>query len=164
MLFKKQKNKEENNDNRSSMSDKVAGKMAGAGIRVQRTFAEGMNKIFRNMNAKKLKGFLILFCICAGGYSIYLTVNAITGPEEKQKSFKVDQVDVPKHFDKTGDEIMTEAFVDEETFDKIQGFKKYMGSLKQNKSKQYDSILQARPGLMDSVQVLEEIYYSQKQK
>ena len=39
-----------------------------------------------------------------------------------------------------------------------------MDSLKQNKNKQYDSILGARPGLMDSVQVLEEIYYSQKQK
>ncbi len=69
-LFKKQKNKEENNANRSSMSDKVAGKIACVGIRVQRVFAEGMNKIFRNMNTKKLKGFLILFCICAGGYSI----------------------------------------------------------------------------------------------
>ncbi len=163
-LFKKQKNKKENNANHSSMSDKVAGKIAGAGIRVQRTFAEGMNKIFRNMNTKKLKVFLILFCICAGGYSIYLTVNAITGPEKQQKSFKVDQVDVPKHFNKTGDEIITKANVDEETFYKIQGFKKYMDSLKQNKSNQYDSILQARPGLMDSVQVLEEIYYSQKQK
>ena len=71
---------------------------------------------------------------------------------------------VPKHFDKTGDEVIPEAYVDEETFYKMQGFKKYMDSLKQNKSKQYDSIMQARPGLMDSVQVLEEIYYSQKQK
>ncbi len=116
------------------------------------------------MNNKKLKALLILFCLSAGGDSIYLTVNAITGPEKQQKSFKVDQVDVPKHFDETGDEIMTDAYVDEETFYKIQGFKKYMDSLKQNKGNQYDSILQARPGLMDSVQVLEEIYYSQKQK
>lgn len=163
-LFKKQKNKGECNTNSPSVSDKVAGKIAGAGILIQRTFAEGMNKIFRNMNNKKLKVFLILFCLCAGGYSIYLTINAITGPERKQKSFKVDQVDVPKHFDKTGDEIMPESYVDEETFYKIQGFKKYMDSLKQNKSMQYDSILQARPGLMDSVQVLEELYYSHKQK
>ncbi len=116
------------------------------------------------MNTKKLKGYLILFCICAGGNSIYLTVNAITGQDRKQKGFTVGQVDVPKHFDETGDEKMSEAYVDEETFYKIKGFKKYMDSLKQNKSKQYDSILQVRPLLLDSVQALEEIYYSQKQK
>jgi hypothetical protein len=162
-LFKKQKSKDGNNANPST-SDKAAREIAGLSLKIQRTFAEGMNKIFRRMNTKKLKGFLILFCICAGGYSIYLAVTAITGSEKNQKSFKVDPVDVPKHFDKTGDEIMTDAYVDEQTFYKIQGFKKYMDSLKQNKNKQYDSILQARPDLMDSVQVLEEIYYSQKQK
>ncbi len=116
------------------------------------------------MNNRNLKAFLILFCLCGGGYSIYLTASAITGSEKTQKNLKVDQVDVPKHFDKTGDEVIPEAYVDEETFYKMQGFKKYMNILKQNKSMQYDSIMQARPGLMDSVQVLEEIYYSQKQK
>jgi hypothetical protein len=39
-----------------------------------------------------------------------------------------------------------------------------MDSLKLNRTNEYDSILQARPGLMDSVQVLEQIYLSQKQK
>ncbi len=163
-LFKMENNKGVNNYHTASMRDKVAGKIAGAGMRVQRKFAEGMNKLFEGMNAKKLKVFLVLFCLCAGGYSIYLAVNAITGADRKQRSFTVDQVDVPKHFNKTGDEIMTEAYVDEATIYKIQGFKIYLDSLKQNKSKQYDSILHARPNLMDSVQVLEELYYSQKQK
>ncbi len=162
-LFEKQGKKKEIRDN-PSMSDKVAAKIAGAGIILQKKFADRLNGTFRNMNSKKLKGLLILFCLSAGSYSVYLTVNAITGQEKKQKNFTVDQVDVPKHFDKTGDEIMTDAYVDEETFYKIQGFKKYMESLKQNMSNQYDSILQTRPGLLDSVQVLEEIYYSQKQK
>jgi hypothetical protein len=162
-FFKKQTNKEEKEVN-LSMSDKVAGKIAGACIRAQRKFANGMNKMFKNMNNRNLKAFLILFCLCGGGYSIYLTASAITGSEKTQKNLKVDQVDVPKHFDKTGDEVIPEAYVDEETFYKMQGFKKYMDSLKQNKSKQYDSIMQGRPGLMDSVQVLEERYYSQKQK
>lgn len=162
-LFKKQKNKEDKEVN-SSMSDKVAGKIAGAGIRLQRKFAEGMNKIFKDMTTKKLKSFLILFCLFGGGYSIYLTANAITGSGKTQKTLKVDQVDVPKHFDESGDEIMPEAYVDEETFNKMQEFKQYMDSLQQSGNKLYDTIMQARPHLMDSVQVLEEIYYSQKQK
>ena len=162
-LFKNQK-KEEKKEINPSISDKVAGNIASAGIRLQKKFSDGMNKIFQNMNNRRLKAFLILFCLCAGGYSIYLAASAITGSEKTQKNLKIDQVDVPKHFDKTGDEVIPEAYVDEETFYKMQDFKNYMDSMKQNKSKQYDSIMQARLGLMDSVQVLEEIYYSQKQK
>jgi hypothetical protein len=162
-LFKKNKNKEGSNVN-PSISDKVAENIASAGIRLQKKFSDGMNKIFKNMNNRNLKAFLILFCLCAGGYSIYLAASAITGSEKTQKNLTIDQVDVPKHFDKTGDEVIPEAYVDEETFYKMQDFKNYMDSMKQNKSKQYDSIMQARPGLMDSVQLLEEVYYSQKQK
>ena len=162
-LFKKQKKNDEENGN-TSMSDKVAGKIAGAGIRIQRFFAERMNKIFKNMNNKKLKALLIVFCISAGGYSIYLITNAVVSPDKIQPSFKIDHVDVPKHFDKTGGEVIPEATVDEQTFNKIQDFKKYMDSLKQNKSYLYDSIITARPFLMDTVLMLEGIYYSQKQK
>lgn len=162
-LFKKQKKKDEESGN-PTMSDKVAGRIAGAGIRVQGYFAKGMNKIFKNMNNKKLKALLIFFCVSASGYSIYLIGNAVATPAKKQPLFKVDQVDVPKHFNKTGDELIPEATVDEQTFNKIQDFKKYMDSLKQNKSYLYDSIIIARPYLLDTVLMLEEIYYSQKQK
>lgn len=74
-------------------------------------------------------------------------------------------MDVPKHFNKTGDEeLAPEAYVDEETWLQIKQFRNYMDSLKQKARNEYDSILQARPGLMDSVQMLEQIYLSQKQK
>lgn len=163
-LFKKRKEKEQDNA-KSSMSDKVAGKIAGVGLKVQTKFSEGMNKLFANMPMKNLKMLLIVFCMGCGGYSIYLIANAIFSVDKKQPSFKVDRVDVPKHFDRTGDEIIPpESYVDEETYRQLQGFKRYMDSLKTNKSKLYDSILIARPGLMDSVLVLEQIYNSQKLK
>ena len=161
-LFKKKK-KDASNDNQT-MSDKAAGKIASAGLKLQSAFANGMNKLFSNMNKKKVRLLLIFFCLGAGGYSIYLVANAVISPDRKQPAFNVDQIDVPKHFDKSGDEIMPEAKVDEETFNKIQGFKKYMDSLKQNKSYLYDSIITARPFLIDTVLMLEEIYYSKKQK
>jgi len=163
-LFKK-KDKATVDEERAKLSDNVAGKIAGAGIKVQKIFADKMNKIFMNTGNKKLKMMLIVFCITAGGYSIYLLINAIISPDKKQESFKIDQVKTPQHFSKSGEEsILPDAYVDEQTYNKIQGFKKYMDSLHQNQKSEYDSILQARPGLMDSVQMLEEIYYSQKQK
>lgn len=163
-LFKKKK-KEVQSDDKTAVSDKVAGKIAGVGIKVQQLFAENMNRIFMKTDFKRLKLILIVFCVCAGGYSIYLIVNSVFSPERNQKALEIQQMDIPKHFNKSGDEtIMPEATIDEQTYLQIQDFRKYMDSLKLNRTNEYDSILQARPGLMDSVQVLEQIYLSQKQK
>lgn len=147
------------------VSDKVAGKIAGLGIAIQNRFATKMNKLFRKMNKRRLKIWLVFFCITCGGYSIYLLTNAIVSPSSIQPSIKIDPVNIPKHYNNTGDEMLsTDNTVDEETFLKIQAFKSYMDSLKQAKSIEYDSILAARPYLMDTVLMLEQIYYSQKQK
>ncbi len=163
-MFKKKK-KEVQSDDKTTVSDKVAGKIAGVGIKVQQLFAENMNRIFMKTDFKRLKLILIVFSVCAGGYSIYLIVNSVFSPERKQKALEIQQMDIPKHFNKTGDEtVMPEATIDEQTYLQIQDFRKYMDSLKLNRTNEYDSILQARPGLMDSVQVLEKIYLSQKQK
>ena len=163
-LFKKKK-KELQSEEKTTISDKVAGKIAGVGIKAQRLFAERMNKLFVKTNYKRLKLILIFFCVSAGGYSIYLIASSVFSAEQKQQSFEIQQMDIPKHFNKTGDEtVIPEATVDEQTYLQIQDFRKYMDSLKLNRANEYDSILQARPGLIDSVQALEQIYYSQKQK
>ena len=165
MWLLKKKKKARDEQHKPTISDKGAGKIAGAGIKMQKLFAQKMNNIFMNIEIKRLKALLVLFCLCAGGYSIYLVADSIIKPDKKQNSLKIQQMDVPKHFDKTGDESLNpEAYVDEETFQRIKQFRVYMDSLKRNKSSEYDSILQVRPGLMDSVQMLEEIYNSQKQK
>lgn len=160
-LFKKQNNKVETGN---AVSDKVAGKIAKAGIAVQNKFAKGMDKIFAGMKTKRLKLYLIIFS-AAVGYSIYLFTDAIMGPDANNKALQIDKASIPKHIDDTGDEMMaTDNSVDEETFNQIQQFKRYLDSLKQSKSYLYDSIVTARPFLMDTVLILEQIYYSQKQK
>ena len=66
---------------------------------------------------KRLKLILIVFSVCAGGYSIYLIVNSVFSPERKQKALEIQQMDIPKHFNKTGDEtVMPEATIDEQTY------------------------------------------------
>ena len=147
-----------------SASDKVALRIVGLTTKMQRGFANKMDKLFRDMPVKRIRIALVLFCLICGGYSLYLIGNAIAGKPDKQSEYKVGQIDRPMHFDKTGSEVMvTENGVDEETFQKIQQFKVYMDSLKSKNSFAYDSILSLRPLLMDSVLVLEQIYYSQKQ-
>ena len=165
MWLYKQKKKGEESQDKLTVSDQVAGKIAYVGMKMQTHFAKKMNNLFMKVDFKRLKIILVLFCLCAGGYSIYLVANSIISPDKRQNSFEVQQMDVPKHFNKTGDELIApEAFVDEQTYQQIQQFRKYMDSLRNQQAAQYDSILQARPGLMDSVQMLEQIYLSQKQK
>lgn len=159
------KQKEKVTVDKVTVSDKVAGKIAAAGIKLQQLFAEKMNMLFMKTDFKRLKIILIIFCIGAGGYSIYLIANSVISPDRMQNSFEVQKMDVPRHFDKTGDEnLIPEAYVDEEIYQQVKQFRNYMDSLKQKRRNEYDSILQARPGLMDSVQMLEQIYLSQKQK
>lgn len=165
MWLYRRKQKDKETSDKVTASDKVAEKIAVAGIKLQQLIAERMNRIFMKTDFKRLKIILILFCICAGGYSIYLVANSILSPEKRQKGFEIQEMDVPRHFDKTGDEnLIPEAYVDEETYQHVKQFMNYMDSLKQKRRNEYDSILQARPGLMDSVQMLEQIYLSQQQK
>jgi hypothetical protein len=165
MWLYKRKQKDKGIGDRITVSDKVAGKIAGFGIKLQQLFAQRMNRIFMKTDFKRLKLILVFFCISAGGYSIYLVANSIISPDKTKKTFEIQQMDVPKHFNKTGDEeLIPDAYVDEETWLQIKQFRSYMDSLKQKSRNEYDSILQTRPGLMDSVQMLEQIYLSQKQK
>jgi hypothetical protein len=160
-LFKKQKKSE---GALNPVTDKVAGRIARAGIWIQARFASNMNNLFASMKPQKLKIVLLLFCVACGGYSLYLIGEAITSQGTKQSRLKIEQVRIPKHLNNSNDEMMQrENTVDEQTYQKIQQFKRYMDSLKTHDGNKYDSILAARPFLMDTVVMMEEIYYSQKQ-
>jgi len=156
--FKKRKQQKSEDP---AMSDKVAGRIAGAGIKVQEKFAVLMSKLF----SKHIRMFFFVFCLSAGGYSLYLVVNALSSSPKTNSSLNVDPIQIPKHAGKAGDEMITvDNYVDEPTYRQIQGFKFFMDSLKRNKRGVYDSILIARPGLMDSALALEEIYNTQQIK
>ncbi len=130
------------------LQDKVARKIAGGFIWLQTKFADVMNKRFAGMQLKKLKLLLVAFCFLSGGVSIYFFVDAIV---TKQKAtFTVDPVQVPKHFDQSGDPTI-EQELPADIYQQIQEYKQYMDSLG----------LPIRQGLQDSIKILEEIYLQQ---
>lgn len=132
-------------------TDKAAKIVADAGIRVQRKFASVMNPILSRMSAKKIKLVLVLFCFLWGGISIYFISKAISGPDQKRAAAKPDQIVAPAPIDETGDD-QAEPLIDQRTYEQVQAFKK---------SDSYDSTIRARPGLGDTIKLLEEIYHSQ---
>ena len=134
--------------NKSKWKDKAAGRIANAGMKLQRKFSDMMDKLLLTIPTGKLKMIVVMFCLCAGGFSIYLIANAIVS--KPRSPVKIDNVHVPKHFDKAGDEIM-ESNIDSSLYQQIQEYKRYMDSTRQA----------IRPSLLDSIKLLEEIYLSQ---
>ncbi len=135
-------------------TDKAAGKLAGAGIRLQTKFADRMNKCVSGLQPPQLKFILALFCLLSGGFSIYIAAHALLGNDKKQPVFMIQPLEMPRHYDRTGGEINENGnYVDESLYREIQGYKRYM-----------DSTGEAiRPGLADSIKLLEQIYHSQQQ-
>ncbi len=153
-MFGKRKNKKTKAPG-EDWKDKAAGKIANVTIRLQTKFAHVMNKLVSTMPQKKLKIILIAFCLISGGFSIYLAANAIFGTTKKQPAIKVNPIHIPRHYDKTGSEINEpDNAIGDDLYREMQEYKHYMDSLGQT----------IRPGLLDSIKVLEQIYHSQKIK
>jgi hypothetical protein len=139
--------------NYDTRMDKVAEKIAGATANVQTKFANILNKLVSIIPQRSLKIVLILFCLIAGGFSVYLASEAIFGTQQVKTVFEVKPIHVPKHYDKTGSEVKErEQLIPEALYDELQAYKRTMDSLGQP----------IRKGLADSIKMLEEIYLSQK--
>jgi len=146
---------------------------------VESKASEGMQALYRNVQCRwatimekftaKLsygnwKIVLALFVLLTGGYNVYLIVNAFT--HKDIKTFSVTPIRKPGHFDKTGDTGTGNLYISEAEYRHIRRFRIYMDSLARAPSgkKVYDSIINNRPGLMDSVRFIEKYYKQFKNK
>ncbi len=145
-MFKGKKNKI---IKESPVGDKVAGKIAGFVITVQTKCSDFMNKLLSRLSLQKTKILLVVFCFCWGSLSIYFILQAVF--DSKPTTLKVDPLQFPRHFIDAGDEETTNR-VDEHIYQQIQAYRKSMDSLHQP----------IRPGLLDSMNVLEQIYLLQQ--
>jgi hypothetical protein len=139
----------------NSWQDKAANKIAGTGIKLQQKFSTTMNKIFCSMPMKRVKIYFTLFCLVSGGYSVYLTAHSVFGSSKKATAIRVDNLNVPKHFDqKDNDPVTSKQTVTDKMYQEIQNYKRYMDSIGRP----------IRQSLLDSISLLEEIYHSQTNK
>ena len=145
MFFKRKKKEVRENP----LQDRVAGKIASLFIKTQNGFANLMNKYFGTMKTQSIKIWLLAFCITSGGLSIFFFADAVISKPKPR--FRIDQVRVPEHFDRSGDEVMENALPDD-IYQQIQDYKRYMDSIGEP----------IRPGLADSIMILEEIYLQQQ--
>ena len=147
--------------NENLLKDKVAIKVAKLLLKIQDKFSAFMNNNTKNIPAKNLKVLLAVFCLLGAGSSIYFITEAIFKDDKQQPSLKIEKVNVPNYFEED-DNLQIEQSADSSTYEAIQRFERYMDSLQQTEfgRRLHDSILLIRPGLMDSIKVMKEIFNS----
>lgn len=131
--------------------DKVAGKLAAVLLQVQKRFAEFMNNKTQGCSIRKLKVSFFILCTALLSLSIGCIVNAFT-KYPAPRSITVTRMRFAPLMKEKKEPVK---MVTADEYKRLLLFRKYMDSL------HYDSILLSRPGLMDSVSMLEQIYLQQ---
>ncbi|SFW70803.1 hypothetical protein SAMN02927921_03498 [Sinomicrobium oceani] len=130
---------------------------------LQKAWAKWMSNKTKRISKRSGTIALVLFVSLTSGYCIYLGVHAITG-KSKDNAFTVTSIKRPRHL--TESEAIASPLppVSKQDYRRIQKFRWYMDSLARSPSgrKLYDSIVAARPGLMDSVRYIEKEYQNFK--
>ena len=108
-----------------------------------------MNEKLNKVSTNHLRTGLIIFCIIGGGFSLYLTIDAITA---RPKPIKVQSINIPRNIQQT--EKWNNYQIDAELYEQIQRYKRWLDSTGE----------QISSGMRDSIRVIEELYNSQQNR
>ena len=130
---------------------------------LQKAWAKWMSNKTKSISKRAVTIALVVFISLTSGYCIYLGVHAITG-KSKGNAFTLTSIKRPRHLTESGAIASPLPPVSKQDYRRIQKFRLYMDSLARSPSgrKLYDSIVAARPGLMDSVRYIEKEYQNFK--
>ncbi len=132
---------------------------------VQTKWAKWMGRRTENLSRRKMILLLLLFTSLTAGHSIFLIGKSVSG--NQANSVSVTDVKIPKHVTKLGGaRPQQDITVNNDVFQRIIHFREYMDSLARNADGKamYDSIVANRPGLLDSINLVEKIYRPQIKK
>jgi len=159
-LFRK-KNKTEASGP-DQIHDRVIRQMVNTCLRLQTRWARWMGRRTEHLSRRTLLLLLLVFIALAGGYSICLIWQSFSG--NQASAFSVTPIITPGRVLQTGDAAsQKEMIVSKTDYQRIIRFRGYMDSLTRSPAGKavYDSILLSRPGLLDSIRLIEKIHQSQ---
>jgi len=133
-----------------------------ANLRLQYKCAHWLERKTAHLSRKNWIVILFCFTVFAGGCSIYLIVNSLSGnTTETMTVMPITKPTNTVRFEEIP--IQLNATISKTEFEKMVRFRKYMDSLGRSPTgkKRHDSILKYRPGLLDSISIVEQYYHSQ---
>jgi len=140
--MKGSKNKKED----INISDKASTGIANGILKSQRWFAETLDSLTNKWKRKHQRIFLFTVYILFGGLSVAAIVNSFVVPEYN-KALIPKSITVPSGIFNQGRTLK----ITEREFQKVQEYKR-----------KHPNLSMERPGLYDSLILIEQTYYSQK--
>lgn len=156
--------KKEKTSLQNGYQDRIANSIVITCICLQQRWATFMQRHAEQLSTKWKAIILSIFCLCTGGFSFFFIAKSLTS--NNIVSFNVTQFKSTR-LSKAGYKLSKPmVIITKEEYEKIEHFRDYIDSLAVSLSgkKLYDSILISRPGLIDSIVLLENIYQSQIKK
>ncbi|MFW0738472.1 hypothetical protein [Flavobacterium sp. T12S277] len=149
------------NDAIESIRSSLWQKFEQANLRLQHKCANWLE--LKTAHFSRLNWIVILFAfiVFTGGCSIYLIVTSFS--KNTTKNINVIPITKPTNSVPLEEkDIELNAIISKKEFEKIIHFRRYMDSLGLSPTgkKTHDSIVLCRPGLLDSLVLLENYYYS----
>lgn len=129
-----------------NIPDKAATHIADGILKSQRWFANTLESLTNKWNQKQQWIFLYAVCLVFGGLSIAGMVNSFK-IEANPHRIMPKSVSLPKNIYKANKPFL----ITENEFQKVQEYKRT-----------HPNLLKERPGLFDSLLLIEQSYYSQK--
>jgi hypothetical protein len=162
MKFTFKKNSENSPAETDGSRGRLLQKIDEANLRLQYKCAHWLERKTAHLSRKSWIVILFCFIVFTGGCSIYLIVNSLSGTVVSD--ITVNQISKPTNtvsFEEAP--MQLNATISKTEFEKMVRFRRYIDSLGRSPTgkKRYDSILQYRPGLLDSISIVEQYYHSQ---
>jgi hypothetical protein len=128
------------------------------------TYADYLQKRTERLSIKRKRLGLFVFCLLFGVISICIVIKSFTN---NKNIFLVHPITLPAIIHKSDNDLLSaQPSISEKEFHRIELFKSYMDSLQKSETGRYvyDSINKARPHLIDSILLLENMYEIQSSK
>lgn len=162
MKFNFKKNSKNSPVEADSFRSSLLQRFDEANLRLQHQCANWLECKTAHVSRKSWITILFCFTVFTGGCSIYLIVNSLSG--NTTKSITVIPITKPTNAIPLDEKpIKLNSVINTTEFEKIVRFRRYMDSLGRSPTgkKLYDSIQHFRPGLLDSIAIVEQYYHSQ---
>ncbi len=130
----------------SNLSDKAATGIANGIIKIQSKFTVLLSRFTESWKQKQKWIFLCIVCLVFGGMSVISIVEPFK-TIQKSRSLKPQSISVPQNIQKE-----TKVFlITDKEFQAVRAYKQT-----------HPNLLKERPGLYDSLGLIEQMYYSQQ--
>ncbi|MFV8347567.1 hypothetical protein [Flavobacterium sp. ZB4P13] len=163
MLFSFKRNNKKIPDKADRFRGNLLQQFDEANLRLQYKCAHWLERKTAYLSRKSWILILICFTVFASGCSIYVMIDSFSETTDSS-TINITPIAKPINTMRTGDEKdEIKVSISKAEFEKTVHFRRYMDSLGRSPTgkKLQDSIIQYRPGLLDSLTIVENYYHSQ---